>query len=168
MEYLAGLPFSHRVGTPPGGLSPADDLLIVHANPRDVMDKLDPAASEAELRAIIGDTRAPAIAFDHIHICYVRRVDDVLLVDVSAVGNPKDDDLHCKYGVLTWDEDDRAWRAATRKLDYPLAATAAPDPRQRPPRTREDATEADLGVILRSIQYREGSDLPTLGGHIAS
>lgn len=89
IAYLAGLPFSHRI-TPPGGRSPADDLLVVHANPHNLVDKLDPADSDNNLRRIVGDTRAAAIAFGHIHICYVRELDGRLLVDVSAVGNPKD------------------------------------------------------------------------------
>jgi predicted phosphodiesterase len=124
IAYLAGLPFSHRI-TPPGGRSPEDDLLVVHANPHNLVDKLDPTASDQELREIIGDTGAAAIAFGHIHICYVRKLDGTLLVDVSAVGNPKDEDLRCKYGILTWDEGDRSWQAELRKLDYPLEATAA-------------------------------------------
>ncbi|HEY7034677.1 MAG TPA: metallophosphoesterase family protein [Thermomicrobiales bacterium] len=124
IAYLAGLPFAHRI-TPPGGRSPDDDLLVVHANPHNLTDKLDPAASDDELRQIIGDTRAAAIAFGHHHVCYVRELDGTLLVDVSAVGNPKDGDLRCKYGILTWDEGDRSWRAELRKLDYPQEATAA-------------------------------------------
>jgi predicted phosphodiesterase len=124
IAYLAGLPFSHRI-TPPGGHAPDDDLLVVHANPHNLVDKLDPEASDWEVREIIGDTRAAAIAFGHIHICYVRELDGTLLVDVSAVGNPKDDDLRCKYGILTWDEETRSWQAELRKLDYPLEATAA-------------------------------------------
>jgi predicted phosphodiesterase len=123
IAYLAGLPFSHRI-TPPGGRSPDDDLLVVHANPHNLVDKLDPVASDHDLRQIIGDTRAAAIAFGHIHICYVRELDGMLLVDVSAVGNPKDEDLRCKYGILTWDGEQRSWQAELRKLEYPLEATA--------------------------------------------
>jgi predicted phosphodiesterase len=123
VEYLAGLPFSHRV-TPPGGRSPQDDLLVVHANPHNLTEKLDPALSEERVREIIGDARAAAIAFGHIHICYVREVGGTLLVDVSAVGNAKDGDLRCKYGIVTWDEASRAWRAELRKIEYPLEATA--------------------------------------------
>ena len=123
LEYLAGLPFSYRI-TPPGGRSPDDDLFVVHANPHNLTDKLDPEMSDGELKEIIGDTRAAAIAFGHIHICYVQKLDGMLLVDVSAVGNPKDGDLRCKYGILTWNEDDRSWHAELRKLPYPLEATA--------------------------------------------
>jgi predicted phosphodiesterase len=119
---LAGLPFSHRI-TPPGGRAPQDDLLVVHANPHDLYEPLDPSLSDDELLGIIGETEAAAIAFGHIHICYIRSVAEYLLVDVSAVGNPKDGDLRCKYGILAWNEGARSWSAELRKLPYPLEAT---------------------------------------------
>jgi predicted phosphodiesterase len=124
VEYLASLPFSERI-TPPGESSPEHDLLIVHANPHNLLDRFDPAMSDRELREVKGDVRAGAIAFGHIHICYIRKLDETLLVDVSAVGNPKDGDLRCKYGVLSWNEAAREWNAELRKLDYPLAETEA-------------------------------------------
>ncbi|MGH2558338.1 MAG: metallophosphoesterase family protein [Thermomicrobiales bacterium] len=122
VKYLAALPFSRRI-TPPGGESPADDLLVVHANPHNVRDKFRPEMSDRELRQVMGDIAAAAIAFGHHHICYTREVDGTLLVDVSAVGNPRDGDLRCKYGVLTWDGETRRWSAELRKLPYPLAET---------------------------------------------
>jgi predicted phosphodiesterase len=124
IEYLAMLPFSHRV-TPPDGSAPDDDLLVVHANPHNLLDKLDPNDSDRALREIIGEARFRALAFGHIHICYTRELDGRLLIDVSAVGNSKDRDLRCKYGVLTWNAETRAWTAEIRKLDYPLAETEA-------------------------------------------
>lgn len=124
IEYLAGLAFDHRV-TPPGGTSPDDDLLVVHANPHDVRRRLDPESSDRELREVLGDARFKAIAFGHIHVDYIRELDGRLLVDVSAVGNPKDGDLRCKYGVLTWDENQRTWSAEIRHLPYPLEETKA-------------------------------------------
>ena len=48
-----------------------------------------------------------------------------MLVDVSAVGNPKDGDLRCKYGILNWDANTQRWTAEIRRLDYPLEATEA-------------------------------------------
>ena len=124
LQYLAELPFSHRI-SPPESTGNKDDLLIVHANPSNINDPLQPDLSESDVRDLIGDTKASAIAFGHIHICYIREVDDMLLVDVSAVGNPKDGDLRCKYGILTWDPDARHWTAELVKLDYPLEATEA-------------------------------------------
>ena len=124
IAFLAELPFSHRV-TPPGGRSPGDDLLVVHANPHDLRDQITDEMSDRAVREVLGDERPGALAFGHYHVCFVRRVDDTLLVDVSAVGNPKDRDLRCKYGVLTWDETARRWSAELRKLAYPLEATHA-------------------------------------------
>jgi predicted phosphodiesterase len=122
VEFLASLPFSRRI-TPPGGVTPDDDLLVVHANPHDLERPLAPNLSEREVRELLGGTRAAAIAFGHIHIAYTRRIEGTLLVDVSAVGNPKDRDLRCKYGIIEWDEASRGWSAELRRLAYPLEET---------------------------------------------
>lgn len=124
LVYLASLPFSRRI-TPPSGISPDDDLLVVHANPFDLERPLSPAMSDRELREVLGETRAAVIAFGHVHIAYTRQLEDRLLVDVSAVGNPKDQDLRCKYGVLTWDEATRTWSAEIRRIAYPVDETIA-------------------------------------------
>lgn len=123
LGYLAALPFDHRI-TPPGRTSPTDDLLVVHANPHDLNRQLHPDASDRDLRDVVGDTTAAAIAFGHVHICYTRQLDETLLVNVAAVGNAKGGDLRCKYGILTWD-DAGHWRAELRKLEYPLTETEA-------------------------------------------
>lgn len=122
VDYLAQLPFSRRI-SPPGASGEEHDLLVVHANPHDVQQQLQPEMSDLELREVIGDEKAGAIAFGHYHVCFIRELDGQLLVDVSATGNPKDGDLRCKYGVLTWDEEAQRWSAELRKLDYPLAET---------------------------------------------
>ena len=124
VDYLASLPFDHRI-TPPGGTSPADDLLVCHANPRNLDDRLAPEMSDRELREVLGGARAAVVAFGHYHVCFTRRVGETLLVDVSAVGNPKDGDLRCKYGILSWDETVQRWTAEIRRLDYPVEETEA-------------------------------------------
>jgi predicted phosphodiesterase len=122
VEFLASLPFSRRI-TPPGGVPPDDDLLVVHANPYDLERPLAPNLSEREVRELLGGTQAAAIAFGHIHIAYTRRIEGTLLIDVSAVGNPKDRDLRCKYGIIEWDEASKSWTAELRRLPYPLEET---------------------------------------------
>ena len=124
IEYLANLAFSRRI-SPPGSESPTDDLLIVHANPNNLLDRLTPDASDREIRETLGDETARTIAFGHYHVSFTRTIDETLLVDVSAVGNPKDGDLRCKYGIFTWDSAARRWSAELRKLVYPLDATEA-------------------------------------------
>ena len=124
VAYLAGLAFSRRI-TPPGSRSPDDDLLAVHANPFDLERKLHPSMSDRELHDVVGQTRAAVLAFGHHHVAYTRQLDATLLADVSAVGNPKDGDLRCKYGLFTWDGEARRWHAEIRRLPYPLAETTA-------------------------------------------
>jgi len=124
LAELAGLPFEIRI-TPPGGSGPGDDLLIVHANPVDQDRALDPSASVREVASILGDVQAAVIAFGHIHISYIREVNGITLVDVSAVGNPKDGKLVSRWGLLTWDEAERRWLAEIRYVDYALAETEA-------------------------------------------
>lgn len=122
VEWLARLPFAHRIH-PPGGRADDQSLLVVHANPHDLRDRLDPAASDAELREVIGNAVFDTIAFGHVHVPYQRELDGRHLVDVSAVGNPKDGDLRLAYAVFTWDETIQHWTADIRRLDYPLEAT---------------------------------------------
>lgn len=78
--------------------------------------------SDREVRERMGDIWPAALAFGHYHVSFTRTVDGTLLVDVSAVGNPKNRDLRCTYGVLTWD-DGSGWSAEIRKVDYPLEET---------------------------------------------
>ena len=121
---LAALPFERRV-TPPGGRSPDDDLLVVHANPHDLETKLEPEMSDDELRAVLRDVAAAAIAFGHHHVAFTRELDGMLLADVSAVGNPKDGDLRAKQGIFTWDDEKMSWSVEIVRLDYPVAETVA-------------------------------------------
>ena len=124
LHYLRELPFSHRV-SPPGGVAPADDLLVVHANPFDQDRHIRPDASLNELQELVGATQAAVIAFGHLHIAYVRKLNHLTLIDVSAVGNPKDNDLRSKWGLIEWNPDDREWSVSLRYVDYALEETAA-------------------------------------------
>lgn len=124
LAFLRQLPFDLRI-SPPGGRPLDDDLLVVHANPFDEDRHIPPWASDRELRELIGDTPASVIAFGHLHIAYQRTFDGVQLLDVSAVGNPKDDDLRSKWGLCTWDEVTRTWTTELRYVRYPLDETIA-------------------------------------------
>jgi predicted phosphodiesterase len=124
LKYLRNLRFSYRI-SPPGSNDPAQDLLVVHANPFDQDRHIPPDAGEHELRELIGDTQAAVIAFGHLHIAYVRDIGSTTLLDVSAVGNPKDGDLRSKWGLVEWSESDASWSATLRYVDYPLEETEA-------------------------------------------
>jgi hypothetical protein len=101
------------------------------------------------VREIIGDTRAAVIAFGHIHIAYERRIDCLRLIDVSAVGNPKDEDLRSKWGLCTWHEAASEWRTELRYVDYPLAETIAQMEESGMPKWSKAASK------LKRASYRE-------------
>lgn len=123
-RYLLDLPFEHRV-TPPGANSPWQDLLVVHANPWDFNQAIHPEADQEDLDFLIGKTKAGVLAFGHIHIAYIRELPNMTLIDVSAVGNPKDGDLRSKWGHLVWDSDSLKWTAELHYVEYPLEETEA-------------------------------------------
>lgn len=122
VRLLARLPFEHRI-KPATDRPEDDDLLVVHANPLNLERHLDPDAPDHAVRELIGDTRAGAIAFGHLHVPYVRRIDQRVLVDVSSVGTPKDGDLRSAWGDLTWNDERSRWDAQIRRVDYPIDDT---------------------------------------------
>ena len=110
-----------RSCVPWGG--PWQDLLVVHANPYDFNHAIHPDAEQEDLDFLIGKTKAGVLAFGHIHIAYTRDCGDTKLIDVSAVGNPKDGDLRSKWGEITWDAETQSWTTVLHYVEYPLAET---------------------------------------------
>lgn len=126
MEWLRGLPFSVRIPHPDQGVAgDPSELLIVHANPSDVDRHLSPNASDRELLEIIGHESAQTIAFGHLHVAYTRQLGQYTLVDVSAVGNPKDSDLRTRYVIFEASSEAVRWSHAFHFLQYPLEETQA-------------------------------------------
>lgn len=119
IEYLAQLPFSHRVANPAGR-----DLLVVHANPVNLEDALLPNAPEEALTRFLGgvDPEVGALAFGHLHIAYTRNWRGMLLADVASCGLPRDEDLRAAYGILSWEGDH--WAAEIRRVEYDVRAVA--------------------------------------------
>ena len=113
IDYLASLPFSHRIANPKGG-----DLLIVHANPLNLEDAIFPNAPDSTLEYFLSDLEPGigALAFGHLHIAYTRRWRRLLLVDVASCGLPRDEDLRAAYGILTWH--DSTWEPEIRRVAY--------------------------------------------------
>lgn len=124
LRWLADLPFAKRF-SPPGNHDCQRDLLVVHANPYDLDRPIPPDASDAELQSLLGDTQAAVIAFGHLHIAYTRQWRDMVLLDVSAVGNSRDGDISSRWGLVTWDEPAQRWQTELRRVPYPLQETEA-------------------------------------------
>jgi len=98
---------------------------MVHANTRDLETHIDPNASPAEVARLLTGmpATATAVAFGHLHIPYVRRVDGRLLIDVASVGHPKDGDPRAAYAIAEFR--DGAWQAAIHRVAYDVDKTVA-------------------------------------------
>lgn len=140
LQWLRSLPFEQRL-SPTG--NPQDDLLIVHANPRDVMGVIYPPESiqtsrmgglkqtDEALAAMLAGTPAGAIAFGHLHFPNVRYWGSVLLANISSVSLPGDGDPRAKYGLLTWDG--RHWSVTHHYVPYDIEAEIAAFETAQPP-----------------------------------
>lgn len=117
LDYLASLPFSHRVQNSEGS-----DLLVVHANPLDLEQAIFPTATDEALEPLLGglEPGIGALAFGHLHIAYTRRWHHLLLCDVGSCGLSRDEDTRASYAILMWQ--DNEWQAEIRRVDYDLAA----------------------------------------------
>lgn len=116
VKWLEELPFALRVG------DDANQLLIVHANPKNDDEHIWPDADEATLERMIGDEAATAIAFGHLHLPYVRLWRGKLLVNVASAGLPKDGDPRACYAILT--EREGGWQVKHRRVAFDVKKVA--------------------------------------------
>jgi len=101
-------------------------LLCVHGTPSSFLEKIDPDASEGELRELLGD--AAALAAGHSHVQWQRRIGDRLVFNPGRVGGPlggrklatlrSDFDGTADYALLATEGDDLT--VELRRVEYPL------------------------------------------------
>ncbi len=117
IEFVRNLPFEQRVEVAPG-----HDLLIVHANPRNLEDAIKPDGSAKIIRPMLAGVDAEIVAFGHYHVPFTRQLDQWTLVDVASVGMPRDGDQRAVYVVLDWDGN--TWNIAHRRVPFDIEAVA--------------------------------------------
>jgi hypothetical protein len=130
MAFLRGLPFEQRLEVAPG-----HELLVVHANPRDLEQPIKPAGAEALIRPLLEGVTAEVVAFGHYHVPFARRLDQWTLVDVASVGFPRDGDQRAVYATLTWERG--AWAIEHQRVAFDIESVARdfatvgyPDPKK--------------------------------------
>lgn len=114
IDYLARLPFAYSVQPAAG-----HELMIVHANPKNVDDALRPDTPESDVRNLVSHLNVDVLAFGHIHIPYIRKVDNLTLFDIASAGFPRDGDQRAAYGIAEWR--DGQWRLSHRRVPYDVA-----------------------------------------------
>ncbi len=116
LDWLRDLPFAVRIG------EDDNQLLVVHANPLTDDEHLWPDADESVLERMIGNERATAIAFGHLHLPYVRMWRGKLLVNVASAGLPKDGDPRACYAIVT--ERSGGWQVKHRRVAFDVKKVA--------------------------------------------
>ena len=126
--WLAALPFELRFA--PTG-RPDDDLLVVHANPRDVETVICPPPDEQvrlwgavrqpdddpTLAAVLEGVTAGVVAFGHLHTVFLRRWQRLELACVAGCSLPGiDHDRRARFSLFTWDG--QAWQIERRWVEY--------------------------------------------------
>ena len=92
---------------------------ICHASVRGNRDGIGPKAPPAQVRQQIAP--APALfGTAHVHIPFVRSIDETLLVNSGAVGCPCDGDRRASYAQIEWSAGG-GWRACILRLPYDRA-----------------------------------------------
>ena len=127
-EWLRAFPFERRF-SPTG--KPQDDLLVVHANPRDIEMMIYPPLEDQlklwkEVRQpdddpalvhALSETRTGVLAFGHFHYAFQRRWRDLQLVNVACASMPGiDHDRRARYTLFTWQAS--AWHIEQRWITY--------------------------------------------------
>ncbi len=129
--WLNDMPFSLRI-SPTSNAS--DDLLIVHANPKDVdspvlppdavqqqrFGKVSQSQPDEELEPLLADVTAAVMAYGHVHLPNIRQWRSMTLANISSVSIPMDADARAKYGVLTWGNG--RWHITHQAIEYDITA----------------------------------------------
>lgn len=127
--WLRSLSFYRRISPT---VNPKDDLLVVHANPKDVDQPIHPPEAlqkalygqvkqtDDQLRPLLKGAFTGILAFGHVHVPSVRYWEDETLVNISSVSLPLDGDSRAKYGLLTW-ERDNGWIIEHQYVSYDVA-----------------------------------------------
>jgi predicted phosphodiesterase len=131
LAYLASLPLAQRI-TPPDGVSPQDDLLIVHSTPRSYDDLLILALHSgtnftkitppAEAAAMLAGTRANLMVYGHIHYVSEGWIGSQRVMSLGAVGFPFDNNPAAAYALAHWTA--QGWAVQPRRVSYDHEAVA--------------------------------------------
>lgn len=110
--YLADLPDHLDLHLPSG-----HTILVVHGSPISADDAIYPSITKRGLSAKLGDARTDVLVCGHTHIPFVRRVDEVLIVNCSSTGHPVDGDPRPAYALVRIEKDAKP-RGRIIRFDY--------------------------------------------------
>jgi len=128
IDWLKALPFELRFSPTENTV---DDLLVVHANPKDVELMIFPSESiqekiwgevrqpdnDPELQIAMQDIQAGMVAFGHFHYTHHRKWRGLELVDVAPCSLPGiDRDSRARFTIFEWDS--HKWVISRHLIPY--------------------------------------------------
>lgn len=117
LEYLAGLPFEHRLD------SDGVRLLFVHATPKDTISCIRPTNPVDKIADQMWEMDADWLVMGHVHSPFMFRFAGSLLINAGAVGYSLDYDWRASWALLDTDAGSVTFRRV--KYDVEKAAAAA-------------------------------------------
>jgi predicted phosphodiesterase len=144
VAWLGAAPATLAIGEGPDG------LLVTHATPQHDDEHVWPDAPDDQLERITAGILQKTLAFGHLHVPYVRRWRDRLLVNVASAGLPKDGDPRAHYAILV--RQTSGWSVRSRRVDFDVDRVAQQLRRCGMP----DADERI--AVLRRHRYKQLGD----------
>lgn len=102
LAWLASLPTALQEG----------EVAPVHATPESLWRAPSPESSDEDLANAYSPLHSDVVAYRHIHRSYIRRVDDMLVVNTGSVSLSYDGDRRAAYLLLDGHE------ASIRRVEY--------------------------------------------------
>lgn len=161
VAWLEELEASFELRVSPSG-SQADDLLIVHANPQDLLQVIFPdearqknlygqiRQSDDELASLLMGVKASTIAFGHLHIPGLRYWGDISLANISSVSFPGDGDPRAKYAIARWRES-RQWEVEYFRVSYPIQDEISAFEECKPPGWERSIEELRANGLIAQV-----------------
>jgi len=125
---------------------------LVHGSPRRINEYLLPTREARTFERIAAAESADMLVFGHTHQAWHRTFGNVLFVNVSSVGRPKDGDPRASYTVIRFRAGKEAASDATEKSVEIVEARVAYDVE----RAARDVISAGLPVALAEMLRHGG------------
>jgi len=97
-------------------------VVVTHASPGS-KESLAPDTSEKQIQEMAKKAKADIIVCGHSHQPFVRRVQDIWVINPGSVGQPRDGDPRASYGILQIAPDDV--QVDLYRLEYDIDALVA-------------------------------------------
>jgi len=92
------------------------ELAAVHASPGDTWRAPGKGATDEDFRKVFRNLKAPLVVYGHIHVPFVREIDDWTVVNSGSVSLSYDGDARASYAVV---EDGKV---EIRRVEYDVKA----------------------------------------------